>query len=348
MYVLAQIFAGLSTKIWQLFLTQGVMFGLGLGLIFVPTVPLGNEWFSKKRAYATGLSAAGSGAGTIVFSQITKASITKLGLRWAFFINGIVSLVILVPVVIFLKTRSHVTKARFEPIQYTLVWHPGFIWVWSWGCFTILGYTLCLYTTATYASLGLGLSQTHAAAIQSIIAAGQIVGRPLSGYAMDRGGRFNIAILWTTVAGLSCFVIWMVSRSFGVLVFFSIIQGISAGIFWSASGALVTEVVGLKDLGSALSILWLAIAPSCILAEPIAVWLLQASEKRTGIFLSENGNQATGTTNAVSGAGSGSTRAAVVFEASIGFAGATFIVASLLLYNAKRWKQGNWKLLVKT
>lgn len=122
----------------------------------------------------------------------------------------------------------------------------------------------------------------------------------------------------------------------------------SAGIFWSACGALTTEVVGLKDLGSALSILWLAIAPSCILAEPIAVWLLQASERHFGIFLSEQRNQATGTTDAVSGAGSGSTKGAIVFEATIGFAGATFLVGSVLLYTAKRWKQGNWKLFVKT
>lgn len=32
-YVLSQVFAGLSVKIWQLFLTQGLMFGVGLGLV---------------------------------------------------------------------------------------------------------------------------------------------------------------------------------------------------------------------------------------------------------------------------------------------------------------------------
>ncbi|GJJ11710.1 hypothetical protein Clacol_005947 [Clathrus columnatus] len=301
MYVLAQIFAGLSTRIWQLFLTQGLMFGMGLGLIFIPTAPLSNEWFSRKRAYAT-------------------------------------------------VSRSHMTQGRFEPIQYQLLWHPGFVWVWSWGCFAVTGYILALYTTATYATLGLGLSQSQAATIQSVIAAGQIVGRPLSGFAMDKGGRFNIATLWTFIAGLSCFVIWMVSRSFGVLVFFSLIQGMFGGIFWSSCSPLTTEAVGLKDLGSALSILWLTIVPSCILAEPIAIWLLQASQRQLGIFLpEENEGKVTGTTaGGISGAGSGDTRGAVVFEATIGFAGATFIVGSVLLYCAKRWKQGNWRLFIKT
>jgi predicted MFS family arabinose efflux permease len=36
--VISQVFAGLSSRIWELFLTQGVMFGIGLG--FVSPKPL--------------------------------------------------------------------------------------------------------------------------------------------------------------------------------------------------------------------------------------------------------------------------------------------------------------------
>jgi len=121
--------------------------------------------------------------------------------------------------------RVHIIEGKFEPIQYELLWHPGFIWVWLWGCFTILGYVLSLYTTATYATAALGLSQSQGATIQSILAAGQIFGRPLAGLGMDRWGRINIAIIFTFIAGFSCFVIWMLSRSFGVLGFFAFLQG---------------------------------------------------------------------------------------------------------------------------
>lgn len=37
-----------------------------------------------------------------------------------------------------------------------------------------------------------------------------------------------------------------------------------------------------------------------------------------------------------------------IFLISIGFAGATFIAASLMLLGAKWWKQKSWKILVKT
>ncbi|KIJ46137.1 hypothetical protein M422DRAFT_46225 [Sphaerobolus stellatus SS14] len=349
-YTLSQIFSGLSTTIWQLFLTQGIMFGIGVGLIFVPISPLSNQWFSDKRALATGLLAGGSGAGTIIFAQTTQAVIVKLGLRWAFFINAIISFVILVPVVILMKSRVHIIQGKFEPIQYQLLWHPGFLWVWLWGFFTILGYLISLYTVATFATAGLGLSQSQGAAIQSILAAGQMVGRPLAGLFMDRWGRINLAIIWTFISGLSCFVIWIVARSFSVLAFFGFVQGLSGGIFWSAGTPITTEIIGLKHLGSALSILWLSIVLPSIFAEPIAVWLLQEAQRRTGITLPSNdSSDATTNTNVgVSGAGTGDTSAAVVFQTPIGFAGAMFMVGTVLLYGAKRWKQGNWKIGTKT
>src|ERR1700730_2247780 len=50
-------------QIWQLFLTQGLMFGIGMGLLFVAAAPLPNQWFNKRRALAMGVCAAGSGAG---------------------------------------------------------------------------------------------------------------------------------------------------------------------------------------------------------------------------------------------------------------------------------------------
>jgi hypothetical protein len=95
------------------------------------------------------------------------------------------------------------------------------------------------------------------------------------------------------------------------------------GIFWGGSGPVTTEVVGLTDLGSALSILWLTVAIPCTFSEPIAVWLLIYSQNH----LHKSGADA--------------------FLGSIGFAGASFIVASLALLGAKRWKQKNWRLFVK-
>ncbi|KAF8461808.1 major facilitator superfamily domain-containing protein [Gautieria morchelliformis] len=322
--VTSQIFAGLSTRIWALFLTQGVLFGMGLGFLWIPAFPLTNQWFSKRRALAGGVFAAGSGAGALTLSLTTQVIIQRLGLKWAFFINALISLVILVPVIFLLKSRVRIIQAKFEPIQYQLLSHPGFLYVWLWGFFINLGYILALYTLATYSTSGLGFTQAQGSSLQAILAVGQIVGRPIAGTVMDRFGRINVAAIITFISGLSCLVIWMFSTTYGLLAFFAVVQGMFGGIFWGASGPITTEIVGLTGLGSALSILWLTVAIPCTFAEPIAVWLLHYSQNH----LHRSGADA--------------------FRSSIGFAGASFIVASLVLLGAKRWKQKNWKVFVKT
>lgn len=46
---LGLIFAGLSKRIWQLYLAQGILFGFSLGWVFIPAVPLMGQWFDKRR-----------------------------------------------------------------------------------------------------------------------------------------------------------------------------------------------------------------------------------------------------------------------------------------------------------
>lgn len=61
--VLSQCLAGITKEIWQLFLTQGVSFAVGMGLVFVPSTPILGQWFGKKRALAIGISGSGTGLG---------------------------------------------------------------------------------------------------------------------------------------------------------------------------------------------------------------------------------------------------------------------------------------------
>ena len=64
-----------------------------------------------------------------------------------------------------------------------------------------LAYTIGLYSIPHYAVAGIGLSQTQGAAIQSILSAGQLTGRPLCGLLLDRIGRINGAAIVTVRLG---------------------------------------------------------------------------------------------------------------------------------------------------
>ena len=55
--------ASWSREIWQLFLSQGVCFGFGMGFLFIGSVGLIPQWFDKRRSLANSIGAAGSGFG---------------------------------------------------------------------------------------------------------------------------------------------------------------------------------------------------------------------------------------------------------------------------------------------
>ena len=57
------IAASFATQIWHLYLSQGVLIGMGIGAIFIPSVQVLPQWFLKRRSLAGGLASAGSGFG---------------------------------------------------------------------------------------------------------------------------------------------------------------------------------------------------------------------------------------------------------------------------------------------
>jgi len=83
--------ASFAKTTWQLFLSQGVCFGWGIGFLFVGSVGVIPQWFTTNRSLANGCAASGSGLGGLVYSLATNRMIETIGLGWALRILGIVS-----------------------------------------------------------------------------------------------------------------------------------------------------------------------------------------------------------------------------------------------------------------
>ncbi|CAH1100642.1 unnamed protein product [Psylliodes chrysocephalus] len=64
-----------------LYITFGIIGGIGRALTFVTAVVSIAFWFEKKRAIALGLAASGTGVGTMVFAPLTKLFIDEFGWR---------------------------------------------------------------------------------------------------------------------------------------------------------------------------------------------------------------------------------------------------------------------------
>ncbi|TVY13001.1 putative transporter MCH2 [Lachnellula arida] len=268
--------ASWASKIWHLFLSQGVSFGFGMGFLFVSSVGVVPQWFTTKRSFANSIASAGSGIGGMMYSLATNAMIQSIGLGWAFRILAIVSCVVNVICALLIRDRNKAVGSVQLAFDWRLFKRTEFLLVLGWGFFSMLGYIVLLFSLPNYAR-SIGLSAHQGSVIGALLNLGTGIGRPLVGYFSDAAGRINMAGFCTFLAGLFCLVIWVFAKSYGVLIFFAILTGTVSGTFWATIAPVSAEVVGLQVLPSALSITWLVLVIPCTFAEPIGLELRATS-----------------------------------------------------------------------
>ncbi|KAF2798336.1 MFS general substrate transporter [Melanomma pulvis-pyrius CBS 109.77] len=262
--------ASFATKIWHLFLTQGICFGWGMGFLFVGSVVIAPQWFSTKRSLANGVSAAGSGIGGLVYSLAAQAMIRDISLAWAFRILGLVACVVNLAAAMLIKDRNKQIGSSQLSFHYQLFKRMEFLGLLAFGVTSMLAYVVLLFSLPNYAKT-VGLTAAQGSIIGAVLNLGQALGRPPIGYFSDSFGRVNMAASMTFLAGFFTLVIWSFAKSFGVLVFFAIIGGMFAGTFWAIVGPVWSEIIGLVELPSSLSITWLVLVLPTTFSEPIGL-----------------------------------------------------------------------------
>lgn len=75
------VLASISTSIEMLYWTFGFIGGIGLGIGYVTAVVSIAFWFDKKRTFATGIGASGTGIGTFLYAPFTQFLIETFGWR---------------------------------------------------------------------------------------------------------------------------------------------------------------------------------------------------------------------------------------------------------------------------
>lgn len=264
--------ASWSTQIWQLFLSQGVCFGFGMGMQFSATVGIIPQWFLRRRSLANGIVTAGSGIGGLVYSLATDAMIQRLGTGWAFRILAMASAAACGFSAIIMKDRNKAIGAIQNAFHASLLKRPEFLLTLAWGCFSVLGYVALLFSIPSYATT-VGLTVSQGSILGAMFNLGGGIGRPIIGYVSDIFGRLNTALVCTFLAGLFALVIWIPGKSYGVLIFYALISGAVSATVTTTVAPVGAEVVGLQLLPSALSLFWISVVIPSTFAEPIALWL---------------------------------------------------------------------------
>lgn len=268
---LSLITTSFVTQNWQLFLSQGICFGFGMGFCFIGSVGIVSQWFDRRRSLVNGIVASGSGVGGLVYSLATGKMIPSLGFPWAVRVIGILCFSVNTISGNLLRQRSKPSK-KGAAFDLSLLTRLEYILFLGWGFLSAMGYVALLFSLSSY-TVAVGHTQSQGSLASALLNLGQAIGRALIGLLSDHFGRVAVPFVATFLTGLFSLVIWIFAKSLGVIYFFSVITGLFAGTLWAAAAPMGTEVVGLPDLPSALGILWLVLTPPTAVAEAIAIQL---------------------------------------------------------------------------
>lgn len=248
------LLASYATKIWQLYLTQGVLAGCSIAVASVPATVVLPGWFLKKRAVATGLSLLGTGIGGVVYGLAVNKLIqthgnTKLALR-VLSITCSVSVFIAAMLVKERTPRKSVglrsPKLIFEQFKkmftINLIKRPQILLVAWWFSFSFLGYVVMVFTMAPYA-IARGMSAHNSSTLTAVLNGAQCIGRPAMGLAGDRFGRINVTIFLTASLVLFLFAFWIPAHTFVQLIFFSLLAGVGIGVANVFNSVLTADLV---------------------------------------------------------------------------------------------------------
>lgn len=90
---------------WQLIVIWGIIIGLGSGLFLTVLSPyIANRWFVKRRGLAVGILTASTATGQLILLPILAIMINHYSWRWAICLILILSFVMLVIIILFMKS----------------------------------------------------------------------------------------------------------------------------------------------------------------------------------------------------------------------------------------------------
>jgi OFA family oxalate/formate antiporter-like MFS transporter len=85
-----------NQKLWWLYLSYGVLGGIGLGFAYIVPVAVLVKWFPDRRGLITGIAVGGFGAGALITAPVATRLIQSVGVLFTFAYLGIAFLIVTV------------------------------------------------------------------------------------------------------------------------------------------------------------------------------------------------------------------------------------------------------------
>lgn len=239
----ALVAASFATRVWQLVLTQGFLYAVGACMMSYPTMLFLDEWFTHRKGLAFGLAWASTGCSGVAFPLLISWSLTHFSFRITLRAWVVASMLVLGPVLRFMKPRVPSSTASAPPSNMPdmrfVVCRPFFP-LQLCSILESLGYFLPSLYLPLYAR-SLGFSNEIATASIVLLNTGAFFGSMVTGFLVDRWDVTSVMLFSTVGATLSVVFLWGFSGLATILCLFSWLYGFFAGSFSSTWPGVMRE-----------------------------------------------------------------------------------------------------------
>jgi MFS family permease len=237
--IFAVFMISLCKEYWQFFLAQGVVLGVGQGLLLSPVMAMISKYFQKHRALATGFTIGGSSLGGIIWPIMANELLNKrnVSFEWTMRAMGFTML----PLVSLacMTVRPPVSKSPLPDVKPTrdAEMRPGEkkadlsiikSRAFQVFCLGVGIYCLTMFTPfflVTSYAVHIGRSTSLAFYLVSALNAASFFGRISAGLLADKYGCFNlcaiaafssavVAFCWTAVSSPAPLIIWCIAYGY--------------------------------------------------------------------------------------------------------------------------------------
>ncbi|KAK9452429.1 major facilitator superfamily domain-containing protein, partial [Dipodascopsis uninucleata] len=256
--VVSFMLLSITTAAWQIYIVQGLMYGIGSGLTYVTATAVLFQWFKKRRALAMGIASAGSSLGGVYWPVAVRRMSESIGFPWTNRVIGFVYLPAVLAISFFLRPRlprrERKPDENFLLINFSVLNDARFLAM-------SLSFVLCcfglfpgLFYIDLYCNRLPNLNQGVKDYNIAIINAASVFGRIIPGYVGDKLGRMNTLFPLVLLSGILPLALWIPAKSTAAVLCYTIFWGFSSGALVSMYPACIGHLFPIQDMQSYLSL----------------------------------------------------------------------------------------------
>jgi len=289
---LGWVLAASAGSLWALYLSYGVVCGVGTGIVYIGVVGQMVRWFPQARGFAAGMVAAGYGIGAIVTTFPISASIATSGYQATLQFYGIVFAVIGVLAALGLRRPPETAPVAGEASgvgSAVMLRNPVFYLMFVMMTLMSTSGLMVISQIGNFAAdFGITkLTVWGAAALPLALTIDRFTNgltRPFFGWLSDRIGRENTMFIAFALEG-AAMTVWLLTRTDPLL--FVLLSGVvffGWGEIFSLFPSTLTDTFGARYATQNYGCLYIAQGIGSIFGGPLAALLHDGTGNWTTVF----------------------------------------------------------------